>query len=108
MIAIASLAISSIIANSGCSGEPAASAGAGAVDPQATAHRAQGRHRIDALIGAMTLDEKIALLIGNPIAGPPDPLGLAGAGYTSGVPRLGIPPLRFTDGPAGIRTALPT
>lgn len=64
--------------------------------------------RLDALVQAMTLDEKIALLIGNPIAGPPDPLGLAGAGYLPGVPRLGIPPLRFSDGPAGVRTPLPT
>jgi beta-glucosidase len=63
---------------------------------------------IDELIQAMTLDEKIAMLIGNPIAGPPDPLGFAGAGYVPGVPRLGIPPLRFSDGPAGVRTPLPT
>jgi beta-glucosidase len=69
---------------------------------------ARDHHRIDDLIAAMTLDEKIGLLIGNPIAGPPDPLGLAGAGYVPGVPRLGIPPLRFSDGPAGIRTPLPT
>src|SRR5262245_20246713 len=63
---------------------------------------------VDRLVQAMTLDEKIGLLIGNPIAGPPDPLGFAGAGYLPGVPRLGIPPLRFSDGPAGIRTPRPT
>ena len=88
----------------GCSGPPD-DPGPGA---QPAARRGGDRHLIDDLIQAMTLDEKIGLLIGNPIAGPPDPLGLAGAGFVTGVPRLGIPPLRFSDGPAGIRTPQPT
>src|SRR5690348_7688110 len=53
----------------------------------------------------MTTDEKIAMLRGNPGGGPPDPLNQSGADYTPGAPRVGIPPLRFTDGPAGARTA---
>src|SRR5207248_11034026 len=53
------------------------------------------------------LDVKISLLHG---ATDPDSLGQAG--YVPGVERLGIPPLRLTDGPAGVRvtrhaTALP-
>lgn len=68
---------------------------------------ARATDKVEALLQAMTLDEKIGMLIGNPIAGPPDPLGLAGAGFTPGVPRLGVPPLRYADGPAGVRTALP-
>ncbi|MEU6251951.1 glycoside hydrolase family 3 N-terminal domain-containing protein [Streptomyces sp. NPDC047043] len=63
--------------------------------------------RVEGLIGKLTLDEKISLLHG---ATDPDSLGQAG--YIPGVARLGIPPLRLADGPAGVRvtqhaTALP-
>ncbi|WP_369239807.1 beta-glucosidase [Streptomyces sp. R21] len=62
---------------------------------------------VEGLAGKLTLDEKISLLHG---ATDPDSLGQAG--YVPGVPRLGIPPLRLADGPAGVRvtrhaTALP-
>lgn len=61
--------------------------------------------RVDSLLAAMTLDEKLSFLHG---ARDPQPtIGLNSAGYIPGVPRLGIPPLRLTDGPAGIRTAAP-
>ncbi|MCQ8187433.1 beta-glucosidase family protein [Streptomyces rugosispiralis] len=56
--------------------------------------------RVDSLIGRMTLEEKLALLHGTK-----DPHGLGQAGHTPGVPRLGIPPLRLADGPAGVRVA---
>ncbi|HTQ99492.1 MAG TPA: glycoside hydrolase family 3 C-terminal domain-containing protein, partial [Candidatus Acidoferrum sp.] len=60
---------------------------------------------VDGLLAQMTLDEKLALLHGQP---DPDPAtGLNSAGYLPGVPRLGIPPLRLADGPAGIRTDAP-
>jgi beta-glucosidase len=63
--------------------------------------------RVEGLIGRLTLDEKISLL-----HGATDPNSLGQAGYVPGVPRLGIPPLRLADGPAGVRvtqhaTALP-
>jgi beta-glucosidase len=45
----------------------------------------------------MTLEEKLSL-----VHGTRDPRELGGAGYWPGVPRLGIPPLRFADGPPGI------
>ncbi|HWT53000.1 MAG TPA: hypothetical protein VN113_12590, partial [Caulobacter sp.] len=45
--------------------------------------------KVDALIGRMTLDEKISFLHGQD-----DPQHLAGGGYIPGVPRLNIPPLR--------------
>lgn len=61
-----------------------------------------GTDRIARLVAAMTLDEKVSMLRG---AGDPD--GVAGAGYLPGVPRLGVPALRFTDGPAGVRTNRP-
>jgi len=55
----------------------------------------------------MTLDEKVSFVHGGV-----DPNSLGQAGYIPGVPRLGIPPLRLTDGPAGVRvtqrsTAMP-
>ena len=80
------------------------------------------------LITQMTLAEKVSMIHGalegnncnsNPANGPVFPVispsfaGCAGqAGYNNGAPRLGIPPLRQTDGPAGVRlgheaTALP-
>ncbi|MEU9289068.1 glycoside hydrolase family 3 N-terminal domain-containing protein [Streptomyces sp. NPDC048275] len=63
--------------------------------------------RVEGLIRKLTLDEKISLL-----HGATDPASLGQAGYVPGVPRLGIPPLRLADGPAGVRvtrhaTALP-
>ena len=58
--------------------------------------------KVDSLVAAMTLEEKISM-----IHGWPDPEGLGQAGYIPGVPRLGVPPLRLSDGPAGIRTARP-
>ncbi|MCJ1675901.1 glycoside hydrolase family 3 C-terminal domain-containing protein [Streptomyces sp. APSN-46.1] len=58
--------------------------------------------RIDALLDQLTLDEKTALL-----HGARDPAALGQAGYLPGVPRLGIPALRFADGPAGVRVAKP-
>jgi len=46
--------------------------------------------RVEQLLGQLTLDEKMALV--------------AGTGFdTVGVPRLGIPGLRMTDGPIGVR-----
>ena len=61
--------------------------------------------RVDSLVRAMTVDEKLSLMRGG--RDPEPAIGLAAAGYMPGVPRLGIPPLRLTDGPAGIRTSLP-
>ncbi|MBD0742465.1 beta-glucosidase [Streptomyces sp. CBMA152] len=57
-------------------------------------------HRVAALLSRLTLDEKLTLL-----HGADDPHSLGQAGYLPGVPRLGIPPLRLADGPAGVRVA---
>src|SRR2546423_11579940 len=56
--------------------------------------------RVNALVHAMTPDEKIAMLTGAPGAGAVDPTPNGATGFVPGVPRLGIPALRFTDGPA--------
>jgi beta-glucosidase len=52
---------------------------------------------VQSLIGRMSLDEKIAL-----VHGVRDPRELGQAGYWPGLPRLGVPPLRFADGPPGV------
>ncbi|WP_246040269.1 beta-glucosidase family protein [Ectobacillus funiculus] len=53
---------------------------------------------IEKVLKAMTLDEKAHLVIG---AGYPGPNGIAGATYA--IPRLGIPSITLSDGPAGVR-----
>lgn len=47
--------------------------------------------KIEALISQMSLDEKLGMLHG------------AGLFRTEGVPRLGIPPMKMSDGPMGVR-----
>ena len=64
-----------------------------------------GDQRLDKLLSQMTRDEKIALIRG----ASEDPATNQGqAGYIAGVPRLGIPPLRLSDGPPGVLTRLPS
>ena len=63
--------------------------------------------RVAALVAQMTLQEKLSL-----VSPARDPEARGQAAYFPGVPRLGVPELRLTDGPAGVRvtehtTALP-
>ena len=67
--------------------------------------------RAGLLLGALTLDEKIDLLAGDELT------GVAGGeqhhtGTLNGVPRVGLPPVYFSDGPVGPRqgtaTAMPS
>ncbi|MEO8373156.1 MAG: glycoside hydrolase family 3 N-terminal domain-containing protein, partial [Candidatus Solibacter sp.] len=62
---------------------------------------------VAAIVGRLSLDEKIALVHGSR-----DPSDLGEAGYWAGLPERGIPPLRFADGPPGVNanrdaTAMP-
>jgi beta-glucosidase len=68
--------------------------------------------RADLVIQEMTLDEKITLVHGivvhKPIDGMPRKQGnylLGGAGYTAGIPRLGIPDVQSTNGRSGVGQA---
>lgn len=53
--------------------------------------------RVDALLGKMTLEEKIDLLSGR-----------HGGFYTLGIERLGIPAMKMADGPMGVRNYGPS
>ena len=63
-----------------------------------------GDARVDKLLSQMTLQEKLRLIHGTQ----EDPKTYQGqAGYTGSIPRLGIPGLRFADGPPGVLTRHP-
>jgi beta-glucosidase len=83
---------------------------AGAAAPATTARAAAGTSLVNQLVRAMTLDEKLGMVNGWPdgVSPPPTTDRLIGVGFVPGVPRLGIPALTFTDGPAGVRMNLPT
>jgi beta-glucosidase len=64
-----------------------------------------GDARVDRLLGQMTMEEKLTLIHGTH----EDPSVYQGqAGYLGGIPRLGIPGLRFADGPPGVLTRHPS
>ncbi|HTW80067.1 MAG TPA: glycoside hydrolase family 3 C-terminal domain-containing protein [Terracidiphilus sp.] len=64
-----------------------------------------GDKRVDKLLSQMTLEDKLKLIHGTQ----EDPKVYQGqAGYLGGVPRLGIPGMRFADGPPGVLTRHPS
>jgi beta-glucosidase len=64
-----------------------------------------GDQRVDKLLSQMTLEEKLKLIHGTQ----EDPKVYQGqAGYLGGIPRLGIPGMRFADGPPGVLTRHPS
>jgi len=66
---------------------------------------------IDAVIAAMTLEEKANLVVGDgmggfsarPVIGSSSSIVPGAAGTTKAIPRLGIPSVVLSDGPAGLR-----
>jgi beta-glucosidase len=64
-----------------------------------------GDQRVDKLLSQMTLEDKLKLIHGTQ----EDSKVYQGqAGYLGGIPRLGIPGLRFADGPPGVLTRHPS
>src|SRR5439155_14261673 len=92
---------------------------AGLAVPKATAQRENKSHpwmdtklsadeRASMVVKEMTMDEKISLLHGTGMIGlsPMSPLAIhsnGGAGYTVGIPRLGIPGIQMSDAAYGVR-----
>ena len=78
--------------------------------PAASPAAKGGSGTVAALVAAMTLDEKLGMVNGwpNGVSPPPQTDRVIGVGFIPGVPRLGVPALTFTDGPAGVRMNLPT
>jgi beta-glucosidase len=64
-----------------------------------------GNARVDKLLSEMTLKEKMALIRGD---SEPSATNQGQAGYLPGAPRLGIPPIRMSDGPPGVLTRQPS
>ena len=64
-----------------------------------------GDARVDKLLSQMTLNEKLTLIHGTH----ENPAEYQGqAGYLGGIPRLGIPGMRFADGPPGVLVRHPS
>lgn len=61
-----------------------------------------GDSKVDKLLARMTLDEKLTMIEGQAEAASPDKQYQAG--YLPGIPRLGIPSLKLSDGPPGVIT----
>ncbi len=64
-----------------------------------------GNARVDKLLSQMTLEEKIAMIHGDP---EPPETDQGQPGFLRGIPRLGIPSLRMADGPPGVLTRVPS
>lgn len=98
-VAVLAAALTSLAAGLPASAQPLAASSAHASST-----------KVVQLVAAMTLDEKLGMVNGwpNGVSPPPQTNRTIGVGFIPGVPRLGIPALTFTDGPAGVRMNLPT
>jgi beta-glucosidase len=84
-------------------GAPAASAKSKPiVKGGTTATSASADKRVQKLLGKMTLEQKITMIDGAAEATGSD--DQYQAGYIAGIPSLGIPSLKLTDGPPGVAT----
>jgi len=72
---------------------------------QNSAPAVTGDARVDKFLSQITLEEKMALIRG---AREDHATDQGQAGYLTGVPRLGIPPIRMSDGPPGVLTRHPS
>jgi beta-glucosidase len=73
-----------------------------ATAPTGKIPRVTGDRRVDALLHRMTLDQKLTMIEGEAeVASSSDQYQ---AGYLPGIPSLGIPSLKLSDGPPGVIT----
>ena len=79
--------------------------GAATVRAQENIPVVTGNQRVDKLLSQMTLEEKILMIHGET---EPAATSQGQAGYLEGIPRLGIPSLRMSDGPPGVLTRQPS
>src|SRR4029450_6372135 len=106
--AIASVAVGAVLpASARPLGTSAPTAGFAQVDPVGGAVTLGGEVWLGS---ASRVDEKLGMVTGwpNVVSPPPQTDRLIGVGFIPGVPRLGVPALTFTDGPARGRVHLPT
>ena len=68
-------------------------------DAHAAVPAITGNPRVDALLAQMTLNEKLSMVAGGPEDSSTNEFE---SGYQPGVPRLGIPSVRYADGPPGV------
>jgi beta-glucosidase len=104
----AALAAGTAAAGTAAAGTAAAAAAAGTSSRAGASHattKITGDPRVDRLLSEMTLDEKLTLLEGSQEAASTNQFT---AGYLPGIPRLGIPSLRLSDGPPGVATSKPS
>ena len=73
--------------------------------PQSAPPAITGNARVDKLLSQMTFEEKVSMIDGSD---EPAATFQGQAGYLAGVPRLGIPSMRFADGPPGVLTRVPS
>jgi beta-glucosidase len=79
--------------------------GATQAPAQQAAPAVTGNVRVDDLLNRMTLEEKVLMIHGEV---EPAATNQGEAGYLEGIPRLGIPSLRMSDGPPGVLTREPS
>ncbi len=84
------------------SAAPPAASAAPSARPAPDVPAVTGDARVDKLLARMTLDEKLTLLEGEAEAVTAN--SQYQGGYLPGIPRLGIPSLKLTDGPPGVIT----
>lgn len=73
--------------------------------PEVTSPGCPADSRVDRLLDRMTLEEKVSVIRG---AFEPARENQGEAGFLPGVSRLGVPSMRFADGPPGVLTRVPT
>jgi len=95
------LVVASVAAALACGGAAAVAVAVPASSQSPSVRTVTGDPRVDALLARMTLDEKLTMIEGEAEVAADRQYQ---AGFIPGIPRLGIPSLKLTDGPPGVIT----